>query len=125
MSFPNAFDAAPAELRMLAEDMRRLPDEARRVMGDFARESFTGSALEGGVTATVSGLGALREIAIHPQTKRYTDNHTLGDAVVEAVRRAEAAAKEAMADRLTRLTRATPGAEKANRDFLPGAIGGA
>src|SRR4051794_17841372 len=63
-------------------------------------ETYTGTALNGGVTAIVTGFGTLRSIDISTLTKRSTDNYTLGDAVVEAVQAAEAAAKAGLRQRV-------------------------
>jgi DNA-binding protein YbaB len=59
---------------------------------------FTGTALDGGVVATVSGLGALRSVEISIRTKREYDSQTLGEAVTEAVRHAEETARNALAE---------------------------
>ena len=81
-------------------------------------EGFSGTAADGGVTAVVSGLGGLREIRIGVQAKRSIDNQTLGLAVVEAVRNAEAAAREAMTQRFGNVSLLGVSAA----DFLPSEV---
>jgi nucleoid-associated protein EbfC len=57
-------------------------------------QSYTGSAGDGYVTATVSGTRELQAIDIHLLARRRLDNVALGEAVVEAVRAAEAQAAQ-------------------------------
>jgi DNA-binding protein YbaB len=63
-------------------------------------ETFSAAAADGSVTATVNGAGQLRELEIGVLAKRAGDNETMGDAVVEAVRKAEAAAKAGLVKRV-------------------------
>jgi DNA-binding protein YbaB len=91
--------AAIEALRAIAADPEAFQARIQEVATEVAAESFTGSALDGGVVATVSGLGALRSIEIGTMAKRSTDNFTLGDAVVEAVRNAETNARNEMVRR--------------------------
>lgn len=87
-------------LRTMVDDPERLQQRLQRIVTDVQHESFQGTALDGGVTATVSGLGALRSIEISTMTKRSTDNLTLGDAITEAVRNAEKNARAALVERV-------------------------
>jgi DNA-binding protein YbaB len=87
-------------IRGLAADPDALQDRIRGVVTAVTGESFTGTALNGGVVATVDGLGALRSIEIAATTKRRTDNLTLGDAVTAAVTEAERTARNTLATRV-------------------------
>jgi DNA-binding protein YbaB len=92
------------DLAWLGENLPALADRIRTAIDEIRAQRFTGTALDDGVTVTVNGLGALLDITIGILAKRGTDNVTLGEAVVTAVGRAEAAAKEAMATQLATLT---------------------
>ncbi|MEV0717240.1 YbaB/EbfC family nucleoid-associated protein [Asanoa sp. NPDC050611] len=109
---PDPYALAEA-VRGLVADPAALQDRIRTVVEAVTQETFTGTALSGGVVATVDGLGALRSIEIAPATKRRTDNLTLGDAVTAAV---------ADAERTARTTLATRVAEVALADRLGGAL---
>jgi DNA-binding protein YbaB len=87
-------------LRSLTADPQQLQQRLKVVVESVQHEGFVGTALDGQVTATVSGLGALRSIAISTMAKRSTDNLTLGDAVTEAVRNAEQLARSALIERV-------------------------
>jgi DNA-binding protein YbaB len=89
-------------LRHLTADPEALQERIQGAVTSVQREGFVGTALHGQVTATVSGLGALRSIEISTMAKRSTDNLTLGDAVTEAVRNAEKSARSALVDRILR-----------------------
>lgn len=87
-------------LRALADDPQGLQRRIQGVVAGVRDETFTGTALDGAVTATVNGLGALRGVEIGTIAKRSTDNLTLGDAVTEAVAAAERAARTALVSRV-------------------------
>ncbi|GAA1856339.1 YbaB/EbfC family nucleoid-associated protein [Asanoa iriomotensis] len=98
MTVPDPFALAEA-VRGLAADPTALQDHLGTVVSGVAAESFTGSALSGGVVATVDGLGALRGIEITETARRRTDNLTLGDAITEAVAAAERTARTTLVSR--------------------------
>lgn len=87
-------------LHSLTADPQQFQHRLTVVLESVQREDFVGTALDGQVTATVSGLGALRSIAISTMAKRSTSNLTLGDAVTEAVRNAEQRARSAVIERI-------------------------
>ncbi|MEU8259199.1 YbaB/EbfC family nucleoid-associated protein [Micromonospora sp. NPDC048999] len=87
-------------LRNLVDDPEGLQRRVQGVVSDVQGETFTGTALDGAVTATVSGLGALQSIEISTMAKRTTDNLTLGDAVTEAVAAAEHNARATLVSRV-------------------------
>ena len=88
-----------AALHHFTEHREQLQEQLKADIEEIAREEFTGETLQGGVVARVSGRGHLIAVEIGTLAKRNTDNLTLGEAVVEAVRRAEAAAKSALVER--------------------------
>ena len=93
-------EAIADALRHLTADPEALQQRLKAVVTSVQQEGFVGTALDGQVTATVSGLGALRSIEISGMAKRSTDNLTLGDAVTEAVRNAEKNARSALVERV-------------------------
>jgi DNA-binding protein YbaB len=105
----------PGAIRRMMEQLPQFQAELRAASTNVNDEEFEGTAAEGGVSATVSGLGVLRGIRIGTMAKRELDNETLGLAVVEAVRRAEAAAREAMTQRFASVSLFGVSAA----DFLP------
>ncbi len=90
-----------ARLRQLTDNHAAFQQQVAAAIQAARDEDFVGTALDGGVTVTVSGFGALRSIEIGTMTKRGHDNATLGDAVVDAVHRAEANARSAVRDRIS------------------------
>ncbi|GEM_PF-3181281 len=113
------------QLQRLVESQAALKEQVTGAITDSGAQSFAGTALGGAVTATVSGLGALRSIGIDVMAKRQYDNETLGDAVVEAVRAAEATARAALMERVLGTTVAQSLAGLVDperlRRFMPGA----
>jgi len=83
------------DLREPAERLEAMSARAETVAGEWSEREFTGSADNGGVVATVNPVGTLKALDISRLSKRGNDGVTLGDAVVEAVHAAEAAAEEA------------------------------
>jgi DNA-binding protein YbaB len=102
-------------------EVPQIADKARRIAREIGAQSFEGSAAEGGVRATVTGLGVLTDVSIGELARRELDNLTLGDTVVEAIRAAEAAARQAMRDQMAELAIAG----RSLADFLPPGLGGA
>ncbi|MGI5161063.1 YbaB/EbfC family nucleoid-associated protein [Microbispora sp. CA-102843] len=84
------------EMRELRARMERLADAAA-LMDELATEwstrEYTGRADEGRITAIVDAVGTLRTVDIHPLSMRRLDSRALAEAVLKAVRRAEAAAE--------------------------------
>jgi DNA-binding protein YbaB len=103
------------DIARILQDLPRFQEALQAAVAGVNDEGFTGTAADGGVSAVVSGLGGLREIRIGVQAKRTIDNQTLGLAVVEAVRKAEAAAREAMGQRFANVSLLGVSAA----DFLP------
>jgi DNA-binding protein YbaB len=87
-------------LRNLVDDPEGLQRRVQGIVADVQHETFSGSALDGAVTATVDGLGSLRSVEIGTMAKRTTDNLTLGDAVTEAVAAAERNARATLVSRV-------------------------
>ncbi|MEV4294866.1 YbaB/EbfC family nucleoid-associated protein [Microbispora rosea] len=85
-------------MRELRARMERLT-AAAALMDELATEwsarEHTGRADEGRITATVDAVGTLRALDIHPLSMRRLDGRALAEAVLTAVRRAEAAAEAA------------------------------
>jgi DNA-binding protein YbaB len=119
MSTPPGPDAlrSPSAFRQNAERIA-VPADPRRIPGmladfqasmeaavrEYAEQTFDGTASVDGVVATVTAYGAVTGIHIGALAKRQTDNLTLGDAVVEAVRDAQANARKAWAERMSTAT---------------------
>ncbi|MEV6344875.1 YbaB/EbfC family nucleoid-associated protein [Actinoplanes sp. NPDC051851] len=89
-----------AEMQRFLGDTEGIHQRVEGAISEVREADFTGTALDGGVTVTVSGMGALRGIDIHVTAKRAYDNITLGEAVTEAIRAAELAARGALNDRV-------------------------
>ena len=108
----------PAQLReMLAdfpEDFDAFRRDARDSLLEVAQSEYTGSAAEGQVEARCNGFGVLTGITIH-RGARDLDNLTLGDAVAEAVRNADAAGRQAFRGQLG----ATMFGGRSLADYLP------
>ncbi|WP_406078546.1 YbaB/EbfC family nucleoid-associated protein [Micromonospora sp. NBC_00858] len=99
------------ELARLVTEMTALLESATTETGRLAREVFVGTAADGMVTATVSGAKELLDISIAARAHRTVDNITLGEAVVEAVRAAEALAEERRAEVMSGLRLGGVGAD--------------
>ncbi|MER5422466.1 YbaB/EbfC family nucleoid-associated protein [Streptosporangium roseum] len=90
-------------LRMLTERLERLERrsaalaETEATAEQWATREFTGEVDRGGITATVDASGNLLALDISQLSKRRHDGVTLGDAVLEAIHKAEQAASEARA----------------------------
>jgi len=91
----------PSNPRLIFERMAEFQESMRTSVQELAKQTFDGSAENVDVTATVTVYGAVTEIRIGTLAKRYTDNLTLGEAVVEAVRAARANAQNAWVERMT------------------------
>ncbi|GAA4226141.1 DNA-binding protein YbaB [Streptosporangium album] len=90
-------------LRMLTERLEQLERrsatlaEAGAAAEQWVTREFTGKVDKGGITATVDASGNLLALDISQLSKRRHDGVTLGDAVLEAIHKAEQAASEARA----------------------------
>ncbi|NJP24192.1 hypothetical protein FLW53_08270 [Microbispora sp. SCL1-1] len=86
------------EMRELRARIERLT-AAAALMDELAAEWSTrkhiGRADEGRITATVDAVGTLLALDIYPLSMRRLDGRGLAEAVLKAVRRAEAAAEAA------------------------------
>ena len=95
--------ADPRDLERLAREMPAFQEEMRAATMAAAEAEYEATAAVD-VTAVVSGLGALRSIQIGAMAKRTLDSESLGLAVVEAVRAAEARAQAGMRERFAGIT---------------------
>ncbi|WP_249346465.1 YbaB/EbfC family nucleoid-associated protein [Microbispora sp. H11081] len=85
-------------MRDLRARMERLSAAAAwmdELAAEWSTREHVGRADEGRITATVDAVGTLRALDIHPLSMRGLDSRALAEAVLKAVRRAEAAAREA------------------------------
>ncbi|RJL30033.1 YbaB/EbfC family nucleoid-associated protein [Bailinhaonella thermotolerans] len=83
------------ELWARLDAMARAARDFEERVGEWGASEFTGTADEGRIVATVNAMGVLLRLDVHVLSKRRLDGVRLGDAVVEAVNAAEAAADEA------------------------------
>src|SRR5215469_13784942 len=97
-------EGMPADLERLTQELPKIKERASMIAAEVVQSSFEGSSAAEEVVATVTGSGVLTEVRITEQARRHVDNLTLGDLVVEAVRAAEAAARQEMRDRLADVT---------------------
>ncbi|MCT2582359.1 YbaB/EbfC family nucleoid-associated protein [Actinophytocola gossypii] len=97
-----ATDSAIAELTRLADgadrEARDLTDRLDRVTAELAAKRFTASA--GGVTATVTGAGALVAVTIAPVDRRRPRTEQLSADLTSAVLAARATASAEVAARM-------------------------
>ena len=96
-------DEFTERLAGLADQAPRLTEEVRRIARRFGTTEFEGTSAEGRITAVVTGLGELTEVRIGETARRQLDNLSLGDAVAEAIRTAEATAKASLRDQMAGL----------------------
>ncbi|MCO6006944.1 YbaB/EbfC family nucleoid-associated protein [Actinoallomurus purpureus] len=94
----------PIDLEQLAQELPKIKERASAIAAEVVQSSFEGSSADERVVATVTGAGVLTAVRITELARRQVDNLTLGDLVVEAVRAAEAAARQEMRDRLAEVT---------------------
>ncbi|MEU8277448.1 YbaB/EbfC family nucleoid-associated protein [Microbispora bryophytorum] len=90
-------------MRELRARMERLSAAAAwmdEVAAEWSTREYAGSADGGRITATVDAVGTLRALDIHPLGMRRLDSRALAEAVLTAVRRAEAAAEAAKEEML-------------------------
>lgn len=85
------------ELQMLAEQLAGASARIDPIVEDWSARTFTGTAAQGGVVATVDAVGTLLALDISALSKRRHDGVTLGDEVVAAVHAAERMAAQAKA----------------------------
>ncbi|WP_244312288.1 YbaB/EbfC family nucleoid-associated protein [Microbispora hainanensis] len=90
-------------MRELRARMERLTAAAALMderVAEWSTREHTGRADEGRITATVDAVGTLRALDIHPLSMRRLDGRALAEAVLTAVRRAEASAEAAKEEML-------------------------
>ncbi|HLL64468.1 MAG TPA: YbaB/EbfC family nucleoid-associated protein [Micromonosporaceae bacterium] len=75
-------------------EIERTIASAVEMSKELSAAEFVGETADGRVRATVSGGRELLEIWFQPRVTREIDNISLGEAVVEAVNRAEDLAEE-------------------------------
>jgi DNA-binding protein YbaB len=92
-----------AMLRAMPEDLGEFQSKLQESMLAVVNVEYTGTAADGEVEATCNGFGVLTRITIH-RAARALDNLSLGDAVTEAVRKAEDAGRHAFRDGLATAT---------------------
>jgi DNA-binding protein YbaB len=80
-------------MRQLADQLPTIAAGIEAAAGDWTRADFVGTADDGGIVATVNGLGLLTNLEIGVMSKRRLDNLTLGECLVEAIKNAEAEAE--------------------------------
>src|SRR5712691_8065147 len=96
-------DELQQSLADLADQVPKVAENVRRIAGEFGASPFEGASADGRITATVTGLGVLTDVRIGETARRELDNLSLGDAVAEAIRAAEAAARAALRDQMAGL----------------------
>jgi DNA-binding protein YbaB len=94
----------PTDLRQIPRLMAEFQASIEAAAREFAEQTFDGHAAVDGVVATVTASGQVTGVHIGVLAKRRTDNLTLGEAVVEAVRNAQTNAREAWTQRMASLT---------------------
>lgn len=87
----------------LADQVPRLTEDVRRIAREFGTTEFEGTSAGGRITAVVTGLGELTDVRIGETARRELDNLSLGDAVAEAIRAAEANARATLRDQMAGL----------------------
>ena len=82
------------DIEEVGATISRIIAETSDAVRELTAREFTGEAADGRVKATITGGRELRDIWFAPRVTRELDNVTLGEAVVEAVNRAEDEAEE-------------------------------
>ncbi|NBE79806.1 YbaB/EbfC family nucleoid-associated protein [Micromonospora rubida] len=90
-------------LNRLTADLPAAQEQASQVAAQIAEATFEGTAADGRISATVTGLGVVTKVRIGELARRGMDNLTLGEAVTEAVRAGEAVGRKALRDRMAEL----------------------
>ncbi|MEP6599161.1 MAG: YbaB/EbfC family nucleoid-associated protein [Actinomycetota bacterium] len=91
-------------MQQLMKQAQKMQQQLATAQAELADAEVTGSAGGGLVTATVTGSGELRALAISPDAVDADDVETLQDLIVAAVRDATRAANELAADKMGPLT---------------------
>jgi hypothetical protein len=81
-------------MQEIMKQAQQMQQQLMSAQQELADSEVTGSAGGGLVTATVSGTGELKSLAIDPKAVDPTDVETLQDLVVAAVRDANRAVSE-------------------------------
>src|SRR4051812_47880702 len=87
-------------MQQLMKQAQKMQQELLAAQEELAAAEVTGSAGGGLVSATVTGSGELRSVAIDPSVVDPDDVETLQDLVVAAVRDANRAAQELAGERV-------------------------
>jgi DNA-binding YbaB/EbfC family protein len=96
-------------MQQLLQQAQKMQEQMVAAHEELARAEVKGSAGGGLVTATVSGRGELKALAIDPQVVDPDDTETLADLVLAAVRDATRAAAELEASTMEPLTKGIEG----------------
>ncbi len=96
-------------MQQLMKQAQKMQQQMADAQAELAEAELTGSAGGGLVTATVSGAGELKAIAIDPKAIDPDDIETLQDLIVAAVRDANRAVGELAAEKMGPVTGALGG----------------
>ncbi len=96
-------------MQQLMKQAQKMQQQMADAQAELAEAELTGSAGGGLVTATVSGTGELRAVAIDPKAIDPDDVETLQDLIVAAVRDANRAVGELAAEKMGPVTGALGG----------------
>ncbi|MGN6607478.1 MAG: YbaB/EbfC family nucleoid-associated protein [Jatrophihabitans sp.] len=88
------FGGGGPNMQQLLKQAQKMQQQMAAAQEELAATEVTGSAGGGLVTATVTGAGELRALAIDPKAVDPDDVETLQDLVVAAVRDARRVAEE-------------------------------
>jgi nucleoid-associated protein EbfC len=91
-------------MQQLLQQAQKMQEQVIAVQEELAQAEVQGSAGGGLVTATASGRGELKALAIDPRAVDPDDTETLADLVLAAVRDATRAAAELEASKMEPLT---------------------
>jgi DNA-binding protein YbaB len=97
--------------RDIADQVDAMNEQMRRLQSRIAELSaaeVTGTSTQGTVTATVTGMGRLRTVAISPYAMRDLNNVQLGTAACEAIQDARLNAAKALQEALAESTGSQP-----------------
>jgi nucleoid-associated protein EbfC len=97
-------------MQQLMKQAQKMQQQLLAAQEELAQAEVTGSAGGGLVSATVTGSGELRSVAIDPSVVDPDDVETLQDLIVAAVRDASRAAQELAAEKMGPVTGGLGGA---------------
>ncbi|GAB3460111.1 YbaB/EbfC family nucleoid-associated protein [Actinophytocola sediminis] len=87
-------------MQQILAQAQQMQEQLMSAQEDLANAEATGTAGGGLVTATVSGAGELKALAIDPKVVDPEDIETLSDLIVAAVRDASNSAQQLAQDRM-------------------------